>query len=189
MRPGRVDPPVNWSFIKDEVVRRSLPLFLWFGRERERIALAPARLRCTSSLGLGNVSGVNRDDASTAPMRGHHHSVALFLAHSEFGLEYRDDELPWRVVIVDQNDLVKARSFYFRQGFDARLGDDFSHRSNKAVGVLCEPNDVRTCVLRSISAEAACPQRGSQDAPRHAPHVARHRGDAAANDTTSTTQI
>jgi len=47
-------------------------------------------------------------------MCGHHHSIGLFLAHPEFGLEHRDNELPRRVVIVDQDDLVKARSFSFR---------------------------------------------------------------------------
>jgi hypothetical protein len=78
-----------------------------------------------------DVSGVDGNDAGTSPMRGHHHSIGLLLAHAEFRLEHSHDKLSWRVVIVDQDDLVKARSFRFRSDLDARLGNSVTHRGGR----------------------------------------------------------
>src|SRR6266852_8716462 len=111
-----------------EEIRRRGPLFLWLGRKDERIALAAAGFRRARSFGLGDVSRVDRNNAGATPMRRHHHPIGLIVAHAEFSLEHRDDELPWRVVVVHKDDLVKAWSLRLWQDFDAWLGDDLSHR-------------------------------------------------------------
>jgi hypothetical protein len=65
---------------------RSPALFLRLGRKREGIPLAAARFRGACGFGLCNVSGVDGNNAGTSPMRGHHHSIGLLLAHAEFSL-------------------------------------------------------------------------------------------------------
>jgi hypothetical protein len=73
-----------------------------------------ARLRRAGGFGLGNVPGENRNDAGPAAMRGHHDPIRLILAHAEFRLQHRDDKLAWRVIVIDENDLVKTGSFSLR---------------------------------------------------------------------------
>jgi hypothetical protein len=104
-----------WQYLeKVGLAPRRRLLFLRLGRKRERIAFAAARLRRARGFGLGNVFGVDSDNADPAPMGGHHHPIGLALAHAEFRLQHRDDELPRRVIVIDEDDLVEARSFGLR---------------------------------------------------------------------------
>ena len=102
-------------------------LFLRFGGEEKRIALAATGFGSSRRLRFGNVPCVDSDDAAATAVRGHHDSVGLIFAHAEFGLEDRDDEVARRKVIVDENDLVKPRAL--DRGFDLglRLDDGFAH--------------------------------------------------------------
>ncbi len=40
-------------------------------------------------------------------MRRHHHPVSRLLAHTENGFEDHDDELAWRIVVVEKKNLVE----------------------------------------------------------------------------------
>src|SRR5258707_4632821 len=102
-------------------------LFLRLGRKHEGIALAAAGSGRARRFGLGDVFRVDRNNAGATPMRRHHHPMGLVAAHAEFGLKHRDDELPWCVVVVHKDDLVKARPLRLWQDFNAWLGDDLSH--------------------------------------------------------------
>src|SRR6266436_5986529 len=86
-RSGRSQ--VSWAFS-----------FLRLGRKHEGIALAAAGFRRARRFGLGDVFRVDRNNAGATPMGRHHHPIGLVAAHAEFSLEHRDDELPWRVVVV-----------------------------------------------------------------------------------------
>ncbi len=57
-----------------------------------------------------------------------HDPVSLFLGHAENRPEDRDDELPWRVIVVDKNDLMQARLFGFRPNLGTRLDTNVAHR-------------------------------------------------------------
>jgi hypothetical protein len=109
-------------------LRHASDSLLWLGRKHKRIALAPARFRCPHRLGLGDVSRVDRNNADATPMRRHHYPIGLTVAHTELSLQQLNDELPRRVVIVHEDDLVKTRSLSFWQNFEAWLGDGLSHR-------------------------------------------------------------
>ena len=80
-----------------------------------------AYFRCAGGFGLGNVLSENRDDAHPTAMGSHHDPIGLIVAHAEFRLEHRDDKFPWRVIVIDENDLVKTRSFGLRLDLDAGL--------------------------------------------------------------------
>jgi hypothetical protein len=80
---------------------------------------------------LGAVLGVDRDDAGAAPVRGHHHPTGLFLAHAEFRLQHRDDELARRIVVVDQYHLVQPRPFGLQPDLGAWLRSDVPHRRSQ----------------------------------------------------------
>ena len=106
-------------------------LFFRFGGELERVAFAAAGLRCPRCLGLGNVLGVDGDNAYAAPMCGDHHPIGLILAHAEFRLEHRDDEFAGREIVVDEDHLMQARSLRFRPDPGTRLGYDVFHRRRR----------------------------------------------------------
>jgi hypothetical protein len=61
-------------------------------------------------------------------MRGDHHAQGLILAHAELCLQNHDDELAGRIVVVDQNDLVKTGPFGLYLVFDVGPGDDVIRR-------------------------------------------------------------
>src|SRR5271166_942477 len=61
-------------------------------------------------------------------MRGYHHPIRLVLVHAELRLQYRDDEFPRRIVVVDENDLVQARPLRFPPNLGARSAGDVAHR-------------------------------------------------------------
>lgn len=42
-------------------------------------------------------------------MRRHHHPVAGLLAHAEHGFQHHSHELTWRIVVIQQNDLIELR--------------------------------------------------------------------------------
>ena len=69
--------------------------------EQQRIAFASASVRCAGCFGFRHIFCVDGDDTRAAPMSGHHHSQRLVLAHAEFRLQNRDDELAGREVIID----------------------------------------------------------------------------------------
>src|SRR6185437_12825360 len=62
-------------------------LFFFFGREIQRIAGGLAHLGRLLGLGVGDVLGIDGDDAGALLVRGHHHLVGLRLVHAEHGLE------------------------------------------------------------------------------------------------------
>src|ERR1700722_5267940 len=94
-------------------------LFLRLGREQKRVALAAACFGSSRRLTLGHVLGVDRDHARTAPMCSHHHPIRLVLVHAKLRLQYRDDELPRRKIVVDENNLMEPRSFRLRPNLGA----------------------------------------------------------------------
>jgi hypothetical protein len=78
------------------------------------MAVSAARIRCAGRFGLGNVPGENRNDARPTAMGCHHDPICLILAHVELRFQHRDNKLAWGVIVIDENDLVKARSFSLR---------------------------------------------------------------------------
>src|SRR5438105_1720757 len=120
MSPRRLAPPTI------QLARESLDAWLLLGlrREGEGIAGAAAELRALRRFGLGDVLGEYGDYADPPFVRGHHHAVGLILVHAEHGLEHLDDELPRRVVVVEQDNLVEPRPFCFRLNLCARFGSN-----------------------------------------------------------------
>src|SRR6516162_10933117 len=96
---------------------------LGFGGEQQRIALGAAGVGGARRLGFGNVLGEDRNHAYAAPVRGDHDLVRLVLGHSEFRLQYRDDEFARRVVVIEKDDLVQPRTFGLGLDPGLRLGD------------------------------------------------------------------
>ena len=77
---------------------------------RKRVAFGRAGFRPPRRLGLGDVAGEDGDDADPLAVRGHHHIERLRLVQPEHGLEHLHHEVARRVVVVEQNDLVQART-------------------------------------------------------------------------------
>jgi hypothetical protein len=44
-------------------------------------------------------------------MGSHHDPIGLIVAHAEFRLQHRNDKLPWRVIVIDENDLFGRSVF------------------------------------------------------------------------------
>ena len=107
---------------------------LGLGREHERVLLAAARFGAFLGLALGNVPRKHGDDTRTALMRCEHDPVSLLLTHAENRLEDRDDELPWRVIVVDKNNLMQARLLCFRLNLGTRFDKDIAHRPMLSLG-------------------------------------------------------
>jgi hypothetical protein len=63
-------------------------------------------------------------------VRGDHHPQGLILAHAKLGLENHDNELAGRIVVVDQNDLVKTGPFGLYLLFDVGPGGDVTPRQD-----------------------------------------------------------
>src|SRR5439155_4029553 len=82
-------------------------LLLGLGGEEQRIALALAELGSFLRLGVGDILGVDRDNAHAALVRRHHHAVGLVFVHAKDRLEHLHDEFARGVVVSEQNDLVK----------------------------------------------------------------------------------
>src|SRR6478609_7476980 len=85
-------------------------LFFGLGGEQQWIALAPASIGRVRRLGFRYILRVDGHNARTALMRSDHHPHGLILADAKFRLQNQDDELTWRIVVIDQDDLVKAGS-------------------------------------------------------------------------------
>jgi hypothetical protein len=79
---------------------------------------------------LGNVFGIDSNDADAKLMRGHHHPIGMAFGHAKFRLQHTHDKLARRVVVVDQNDLVQLRPFGFRQNLRASPGVAVTHHRN-----------------------------------------------------------
>src|SRR5262245_44412220 len=105
-------------------------LFFRLCRECERISGAAAGFGTLRRLGLGDVLGEHGDHAGAAPMRREHDAVGLLLVHAEHRLEDADDELAWRVVVIEENDLVQPRPLGLGPHLDARPGRDVAHRAS-----------------------------------------------------------
>ena len=103
-------------------------LFLGLGGEQQWVTLGAAGVGGARRLGLGHILGEDRDHADAAAVRGQHDPVGLALAQAEFRFQNRDDELAWGVVVINEDHLVKARSFRFRSDLDVRLGSNVAHR-------------------------------------------------------------
>jgi hypothetical protein len=108
------------------------------GRKQEWISLAAAPICCSRRLTLGNVPGVDGDNAYAAPVRRHHHAAGLILTHAEFRLQDGDDELPRRKVVIDENDLVQARSFRLKPNLDAWPDGDVAHPATPVDGATAD---------------------------------------------------
>jgi len=110
-------------------IQAARPLFLRLGREQQRITLAAACVRRSRRLALGDVLREHGDHADAALMRGDHHPIRLILIHAELRLEHSDHKFPGRIVVVQQDDLVQARSFRLQSNFGARFARDVAHRA------------------------------------------------------------
>src|ERR1700741_133170 len=73
-----------------------------------------------SNLGLGNLEGVDAANADAVAVHVQHDLYSLFARLGEKSLENVNDELHWRVVVVEDQHLVEAGLL----GFGASLGDD-----------------------------------------------------------------
>ena len=71
--------------------------------------------------------GVDSDDARTAPMCSDHHTHGLILADAKFRFQNHDDEFTRRIVVIDQDDLVKAGSFDLEFILGGRSRVDVTH--------------------------------------------------------------
>ena len=98
--------------------------FLRLGREQQRIAFASSCIRGPRCLGFRDILC---DDTAPASVCGDHHPLGLVLSHAEFCLQDGDDELAGRIVVVEQNDLVKTRGLGLYLGRGRWLGSDVSH--------------------------------------------------------------
>ena len=102
-------------------------LFLGLGREQQWIALAPASIRRVRRLGFRYILRVDSDDARTAPMCSDHHTHGLILTEAKFRLQNHDDEFTRRIVVIDQDDLVKAGSLDLEFILGGRSRVDVTH--------------------------------------------------------------
>ncbi len=95
-------------------IRHRTFLFLRLGGEEQRIAFALAEFGRFLGFGLGDVPGVDRDDAGAALVRGHHHAISLVRIHAEHRLEHLHHEFARRVIVVEQDHLVERRPLRLR---------------------------------------------------------------------------
>ena len=90
--------------------------FLGLGAEAQRIALGRAGLSAARRLGLGDVLGEHGHDADALRVRGHHHVERLRFVQAKHRLQDLDHEVARRIVVVEQHDLVQARTVDFGFG-------------------------------------------------------------------------
>ncbi len=114
-------------------------LFLRLGREQQRIALAPTRIRCVRCLGFRNIFCEDGDHAHAAPVGGHHNAQGLILAYAKFGFQNRDDERTGRKIVIDQHDFMEARAFDLYLILDGGFSDDVGHRWHRSAWIVLEP--------------------------------------------------
>ncbi len=101
--------------------------FLRFGGEQQGIALGAAGIGGTRRLGFGDILGEHGDDTDPAAMRRDHDLVGLLLGHAEFPLQDADHEVARGEIVIDQDDLVQARSFGLGPDLGFRFGDGVDH--------------------------------------------------------------
>src|SRR5262249_12694358 len=128
-----------------------LCLLLRLRGEEQRIPLALAELGALLRLGIGDVLGIDRDDAGAAPVGGHHYPIGVVGVHAEHGLEHLHHEFARRVVVVEQDDLPQGWPLSLRQHLGAWFDDGLAHRTLPTCGV-----DRRSIMRHSTSLHAGC---------------------------------
>lgn len=89
-----------------------------------------------SRLGFRDFLRIDRDDAKSLRVGGHHDAIGFFRRHAKDLFEHDDDEFPGRVVVVLEDDLVETWTFCPRLG--AWRGDGIVH-SDLQRGMLARP--------------------------------------------------
>ncbi len=74
--------------------------------------------------------GADHDHACTELMGGHHDAIAGLLAHTKDGLQHHDDEFTRRVIVIDENNLIKLRPIdLLASSWSSVLGQHHCHSS------------------------------------------------------------
>src|SRR6185437_1890575 len=96
-------------------------LLFFLCREVERIPLRPTHLGRFLRLRFRHIPRIHGDDAGTSLVRSHHHLVCVAFVHAKDRLEHHHDELSWRIVVVEQDDLPQRRALRFWLRFCPRF--------------------------------------------------------------------
>jgi len=78
--------------------------------------------------------------ADAALVRRHHHLIGLIGCHAEYCLEHQHDEFARRVIVVEQDHLIKRRLLGLGAHFGARLDDGFVSHDGPDLRVCCAMN-------------------------------------------------
>src|SRR3984885_5989547 len=135
LRGGSVAPLMSETFPE----RPKSALFFWLGAKTQGIAFRRPRFGGARGLGLGDVLREHRHDADALAMGGHHHGERLGFIETKHRLEDSDHEVARRIVVVEENHFVQARTLNARLGLRRNLGGGLAHRA--LLGAPCHGSD------------------------------------------------
>jgi hypothetical protein len=119
---------IGAAHVRDSLLKAAeARLFFRLCAETQRIALGRASFGAARGLGLGDVLREHRHDADALAMGRRHHAERLGFIETKHGLEHPDHEVARRIVVVEENDFVQARTLNARLGLCRNLGGGLAH--------------------------------------------------------------